>query len=94
MSIKVLTASGYIIGAAGVDESGTIVGLTIFPGTADGGITVAQGINGGDQNVIPTILVKKDLTPYHIPIKPKILSTKRTFVTFTGTGIQVIFQIE
>lgn len=94
MSIKVLTANGYIIGAAGADASGTIVGLTIFPGTADGGITVEQGIAGADLEIIPTILVKKDLTPYHIPIKPKILSTKRTFVTFTGTGIQVIFQIE
>lgn len=93
MSIKVLTASGYITGDANTDISGKIKGLTIFPGTADGTVKVDQGINGADLAVIPTIAITKDLAPYHIPIDPVILSSKRTYVTITGTGTQVIFQM-
>jgi len=90
--IKHFSASGYISGAAGQDVGCQITGLTVFPGTVDGTVKVDQGINGADDVVIPVFNVIKDLTPFHIPIYPRIYSSKRTYITLTGTALEVLVQ--
>lgn len=84
MALKVLNASGYLSGSASLDAAVTIHSLTMLPGSADGSITIDQGISGADKSVVELIEVLKDLTPWTIRLDPPIPSRLRTFVTLVN----------
>jgi hypothetical protein len=93
MSIQlhsVAAGDAYISGDANSDVGVTITGLTVMPGSVAGSIKISQGINGADNDIVPAFNVVEDMAAFHIPFKPELLSNLRTFITMTGTGLQVM----